>query len=130
MFPCDGACWSLRPLIGMADVTALPDADVEAGSAGGEVGIPAGEPIDEGMMKSSKFIESAADAVDVADWSTDLRSWEIPLGFVLFVLLLFLSSLSFFCEARLKNGILSARPVPAWMQEQDEEERERERDKR
>lgn len=106
MFPCDAACWSLRTLMGMADATVLPD--VEACSAG-EVGIPAGEPIDEGMRKSSKFIGSAAEAVDVADWSTDFRSWEIPPALVLLLLLL----LSFFCEERLENRILSARLVLA-----------------
>lgn len=61
--------------MGMAEATAVPESDVfSAGvlsadvlsadvlSAEGEVGTPAGEPIEGGMMKSSRFMKSTAGA--------------------------------------------------------------------
>jgi hypothetical protein len=68
------ACDSFRILIGMADVTAFVEAP--AFSLESDVDIPAGDATDEGRMKSSRFIGSAAVRLN---WSTDLRSWAMPL---------------------------------------------------
>lgn len=77
--------------------------EASVGSFAGEVVSPAGEPMDEGRMKSSRSMKSAegADvvavvvavvvALETAFWSIDLRSWEIPPG----------AGCSFFWAARL-----------------------------
>jgi hypothetical protein len=42
----------------------------------GDGEMPAGEAMEVGMIKSSRFIESAG----VAVWSDECRNWAIPLG--------------------------------------------------
>ena len=59
-------------------------ADVEGCSSGsGEDEASEGEAIEEGKMKSSRFIESDKGALD---WSTDCRSCAMPEGALVFML--------------------------------------------
>lgn len=46
---------------------------------GGEGGRFEGEPTEEGIIKSSKFIMESSSCW-VALWSIERRNWEIPLG--------------------------------------------------
>lgn len=68
----------------MGIAEAVVELEVDALSATGDDSMPAGDPIDEGMIKSSRFMKSvepakvaaveAAPIESACCWSTDLRS--------------------------------------------------------
>jgi hypothetical protein len=62
-------------LIGIAGAVALDAALISFDGLGGK---PAGDPTDDGCIKSSKFMMS--DCGVCARWSTDLLNCAIPLG--------------------------------------------------
>ncbi len=64
--------------MGRAAMRLFPDG-VRCLSSGDGV-MPAGEAVELGTIKSSRFIGSACDSI--FEWSTDFRSWAMPLGAV------------------------------------------------